>query len=72
MSEGPLTYTDLSLRWDCSERQAKRICRRLGLQPLRLGHRTVRFRPADVEKAEENATKAPPKVARKLRSAARI
>lgn len=57
MSEGPLTYTDLAVRWRCCERQAKRICRRIGLQPMRLGHRTVQFRPADVDRAEERATK---------------
>ena len=57
MSEGPLTYADLATRWGCCERQAKRICRRIALQPMRLGHRTVKFRPADVERAEEGAKK---------------
>jgi hypothetical protein len=57
MSEGPLTYDDLAERWRCCPRQAKRICRRLALEPMRLGHRTVQFRPADVDRAEERATK---------------
>lgn len=57
MSEGPLTYEDLAARWGCCGRQVRRICRRIGLQPMRLGHRTVMFRPADVDRAEERATK---------------
>lgn len=57
MSAAPLTYADLAGRWGCCQRQAKRICRRLNLVPMRLGHRTVMFRPADVDRAEERATK---------------
>ena len=62
MSEGPLTYTDLATRWGISERQVKRICRSISLKPMRLGHRTVRFRPADVDRAEESSTKIQAKV----------
>jgi len=57
VSEGPLTYDDLASHWGVCQRQAKRIARRLGLKPMRLGHRTVRFRPADVVSADERATK---------------
>jgi hypothetical protein len=55
MSEGPLTYEDLRKRWNCSKRQVNRICARIGLKPLDLGHRTKRFRPADVDRAEAAA-----------------
>ena len=57
MSEGPLTYADLATRWGISPRQVRRICRSISLKPMRLGHRTVRFRPADVDTAEESSTK---------------
>lgn len=57
MSAGPLTYDDLAARWGVCGRQVRRVCRKLKLQPMVLGHRTVRFRPADVDRAEENATK---------------
>lgn len=53
MSEGLLTYGDLAKRWDCCERQAKRICRNVRLKAMDLGHRTKRFRPVDVDRAEQ-------------------
>jgi hypothetical protein len=53
VSDGLLTYDDLVKRWGVCQRQAQRICTRLRLKPLDLGHRTKRFRPADVERAEE-------------------
>lgn len=56
MSEAPITYGTLAERWGVCQRQAKRICRRIGLKPLDLGHRTKRFRPADVDRAEERRT----------------
>jgi len=48
-----LTYQDLCGRWQCSSRQARRLVARHGIAPVRLGHRTVRFRLQDVERAEE-------------------
>lgn len=47
-----LTYADLCGRWQCSSRQARRLVVRHGIAPVRLGHRTVRFRLQDVERAE--------------------
>lgn len=55
MSDGPLTYRDLCTRWGVSKRQALRICTRIGLKAVDLGHRTKRFRPADVDRAEAGA-----------------
>lgn len=52
MSEGPLTYDDLAARWNLCPRQVRRVCKRWRLQPMDLGHRTKRFRPADVDRAE--------------------
>lgn len=55
------TYEDLALRWGPSEgvalsdRWTKRIAERLKIKKVMLGHRTVRFRPVDVMKAEERA-----------------
>lgn len=56
MSEAPITYTTLAGRWGVCERQAKRICKRIGLRPIDLEPRTKRFRPADVDRAEERRT----------------
>lgn len=53
MSDGPLTYDDLATRWDVCPRQVRRICKRWKLSPMDLGHRTKRFRPADVARAEQ-------------------
>ncbi|MFK5923246.1 MAG: hypothetical protein QM496_13800 [Verrucomicrobiota bacterium] len=56
-----LTYMDLGVRWGEAEdrplspRQVRRVCIKIGLKPLDLGHRTKRFRPADVHRAEERA-----------------
>jgi excisionase family DNA binding protein len=49
-----LTYKDLARRWSVSVRHARRIVARLRIPTVRLGHRTVRFRPADVDRAEVN------------------
>lgn len=48
IEQGLLTYDDLAARWHVCRRQAKRVAVSLGLSPLRLGHKTVLFRPADV------------------------
>lgn len=53
MSDEPITYGVLAARWKVSERQVKRICKKIGLKAMDLGHRTKRFRPADVDRAEE-------------------
>lgn len=55
MSDQPLTYDELAARWRVSPRQARRLCKRLGVQVLDLGHRTKRIRPADVDRAEGTA-----------------
>lgn len=52
MSADPITYETLAKRWNCCVRQAKRICRRWKLVPMDMGHRTKRFRPVDVDRAE--------------------
>lgn len=50
-----MTYQDLAARWHVSERHTRRICKRIRLKAADLGHRTKRFRPADVLRAEEKA-----------------
>jgi hypothetical protein len=55
MSDAPLTYDDLAARWRVHPRQVRRICKRLTLAAMDLGHRTKLFRPADVDRAEERA-----------------
>ena len=62
MSDAPLTYQDLQARWGrpgkpMSKRQVNRICKSLNLHPMDLGHRTKRFRPADVLRAEGRSVK---------------
>ena len=57
MSAEPLTYEDLAKRWGVVSRHVRRICTRIGLKPMDFGHRTKRFRPADVDRAEERAGK---------------
>jgi hypothetical protein len=52
MSDALMTYEDLAARWEVSPRQVRRLCKRWRLQPMDLGHRTKRFRPADVHRAE--------------------
>jgi hypothetical protein len=58
MSGEPLTYEDLAQRWKVGLRQVRRACKRLRLEPMDLGYRTKRFRPADVERAEEKSAKS--------------
>ncbi len=60
MSDGLLTAEQLAERWQLpgenwlsKKRQLLRICTRIGLKPVKLGHRTKRYRPADVERCEE-------------------
>lgn len=48
-----LTYADLALRWRCCERTAMRLCSRWKIPKLSMGHRTVRFRPADILRHEQ-------------------
>ena len=52
---GTLLYKDLALRWRVGVRQARRIAKEMKVPQLKLGHRTVRFRPVDVERAEAAA-----------------
>ena len=54
------TYEDLCSRWGVAERQARRICERIGLRPVQLGYKTPRFRPVAVMKAEEAAERGAP------------
>jgi hypothetical protein len=49
------SYEDLAARWRVSVRSAKAMARRIGLRPVVLGTRSMRFRPAAVMKAEEEA-----------------
>lgn len=53
------TYADLAKRWGLSERRARDAANRMGLRPVKLGYRLVRFRPASVLKAEEDAERGP-------------
>jgi hypothetical protein len=46
------TYGDVARRWGVSERQVKRRIAGSSLKPMDLGHRTKRFRPADVLRYE--------------------
>lgn len=50
--EGLWTYEDVAARWDVSVRQVKRRIAGSSLRVLDLGHRTKRFRPADVLRFE--------------------
>jgi hypothetical protein len=50
------TYTDLAERWGVGDRQARRLADRLKVPRLRMGHRTVRFRPQAVMDAEARAS----------------
>lgn len=52
MNNDLMTYEDLAARWGVSPRQVRRLCKRWRLIPMDLGHRTKRFRPADVHRAE--------------------
>jgi excisionase family DNA binding protein len=45
-------YGDVAKHLKCSVRTARRLVAQKILKPLVLGHRTVRFRPADVERAK--------------------
>lgn len=65
MSEGPITYDQLAERWNVCSRQVRRICKRWKLHPLDLGHRTKRFRPADVDRAERRMAGEPETTNRK-------
>jgi hypothetical protein len=49
------TYADLMVRYGVGERQIRRVVKTLGLRPVPLGNRTVRFRPVAVMAAEERA-----------------
>lgn len=49
------TYEDLAIRYGVSVRQVHRIVKGLGLKPVKLAGRTVRFRPCSVYAAEERA-----------------
>lgn len=53
MTGGLLTYEDLATHWGVCPRQVKRLCKRHKIPAIILGHRTVRFRPADIELADE-------------------
>lgn len=53
--DGLLTYADLAGRWRVGLKQARRIVVKRRIAKLEFGHRTVRFRPADVDRAEAAA-----------------
>lgn len=53
MSADLLTYADLAKRYGRCERHVRRMCARIGLKPVDLGHKTKLFRPADVARAED-------------------
>jgi hypothetical protein len=59
MTEGTLltalTWADVASLLRVSPRQARRVARRIGLVPVVLGHRTVRFRAGDVAEAMSRA-----------------
>lgn len=52
---GLLTYEHLMSRWGVGRKQAGRVVRKLGIGPVVLGHRSVRFRVGDVVRAEAKA-----------------
>jgi len=53
------SYADLAARWGVGGRSARRIAAELGLKPVTLGSRTVRFRPCSVAAAEERREQGP-------------
>lgn len=55
IGDQPLTYGELAAVWRVSTRQVKRLCRKLKVPIMDLGHCTKRIRPADVDRAEERA-----------------
>lgn len=57
---GLLTYEQLRSRWGVCRKQAGRVVRKLGIEPVRLGHRSVRFRLVDVLRAEAKAAGVKP------------
>jgi hypothetical protein len=52
MSEQPITYEQLAIRWGIGVRQAKRRARVMKIPILDFGYRTKRIRPVDVDRAE--------------------
>jgi hypothetical protein len=66
--DGPLlSKIDLAVRWKCSIDQIEKRMHdpNGGLIPVRLGHRTLRFRLVDVEKIETAALARTAKTARR-------
>lgn len=53
------TYDDLAARWGISPRRARDRARAWKIKPIKMGYRTVRFRPCSVVKAEEDAERGP-------------
>ena len=54
-SNGLMTWADVAQALRVSPRHARRVARRIGLVPVRLGHRTVRFRFEDLGEAMARA-----------------
>ena len=52
MSTSLLTYRDVAKHLGVSVRTARRLRARKILRAVAIGHRTVRFRPADVDRAK--------------------
>lgn len=50
-----LTWNEVADRWKISPRHARRVARRLGLVPVVLGYRTMRFPMAAVKEVEIRA-----------------
>jgi excisionase family DNA binding protein len=46
-----MTWNEVAAQLRVSPRHARRVARRIGLVPIRLGHRTVRFSRAEVQEA---------------------
>ena len=53
-AEQPLmTRDEVAERWQCHPRTVCRRVKVLGIKPIRLGHRSVRYRVEDIFRAEE-------------------
>lgn len=58
MTEKRLTYQDVADRWTCGEDKVRRLVAAGVLRCIRLGYRTVRFNPTEIERFEKICTDA--------------
>lgn len=52
IAAGLLTYQEVAADFGCSVRSARRLVAQKILRAVKIGHRTVRFRPVDIARAK--------------------